>query len=286
MLSVTSDIASPFNGISKNSLTNKIKNEITPLQSENINTKKPQEDTITISDNAMKLAENSEVNSGYRIMLSRLFNDLDPPMINGSDGMSINNISRKSFDFLTREDCIIVSEMYAYAKEQGADLTYVDRWAAMLGDYRQHDDGRLTENFNSGANFDDQGHQLTISFNAEDTATAERILNGNSINNTRLDKCFLKHILDPGYSAMSINNVNLKFLEKMVVKFSNEDVSQPILESDFTIHTEKNPRESKVLHASSDVILSRPETEIMRINNTWIITEKGQASGITMEDLL
>jgi len=245
-----------------------------------------QGDTITISARARQLAEIPGSNIGRNLMLSRLFGGAQPPVMNGADGMSLNNIGRRSYDFLTSGDLALLSEIYAYAQEQGADLKHVDLLAAKLGDYRQHNNGRLLVNFNNGMNFDSQGHQLTVSFNVEDAATAERILNGTAINSTRLDRGFLHHILDPGFGAMGIHTISLDFLESMVVKFSAEGAMQPGLDSKFSVYTPKDPGSSKIMHASTDVRLVRFEPDIIRINGAVIITEKGQAAGITPDDLV
>ena len=219
-------------------------------------------------------------------MVSRLFGGTEPEVANGAQGMSTSNIGRSAFEFLTREDRALVAEMYAYAQEQGTDLTHVDRLAEDLGDYRQHDNGRLSSNFNNGTHYDVQGRQLTVSFNEQDAATAERILNGTAISSTRLDQGFLRHILDPGYGALS-NTSDLGFLEQMVTKFSSEGSAQSSLDSRFATYTPViSIKDNIVLSASEDVKLKPFEPDITNVNGVWTVTEKGAAAGITLDQVI
>ena len=223
---------------------------------------------------------------GYDLMVSRLFGGTEPEVANGAQGMSTSNIGRSAFEFLTREDRALVAEMYAYAQEQGTDLTHVDRLAEELGDYRQHDNGRLSSNFNNGTHYDVQGRQLTVSFNEQDAATAERILNGTAISSTRLDQGFLRHILDPGYGALS-NTSDLGFLEQMVTKFSSEGSAQSSLDSRFATYTPViSIKDNIVLSASEDVKLKPFEPDITNVNGVWTVTEKGAAAGITLDQVI
>jgi len=224
--------------------------------------------------------------NGYDLMVSRLFGGKEPAVANGAQGMSANNIGRSAYDFLTYEDRALLSDMYAYAQDEGADLTYVDRLAEELGDYRQHDNGRLRSNFNNGHNYDAQGHQLTVSFNDKDTATASRILNGSAIGSTRIDQGFLRHILDPGYGALS-NTSDLGFLEQMVTKFSSEGATQTSLGSRFATYTPiASIKDNVVLNASEDVKLKPFEPDITNVNGVWTVTEKGAEAGITLADVI
>lgn len=142
----------------------------------------------------------------------------------------------------------------------------MDRLAEELGDYRQHDNGRLSSNFNNGTHYDVQGRQLTVSFNEQDAATAERILNGTAISSTRLDQGFLRHILDPGYGALS-NTSDLGFLEQMVTKFSSEGSAQSSLDSRFATYTPViSIKDNIVLSASEDVKLKPFEPDITNVN--------------------
>lgn len=223
--------------------------------------------------------------TGYDLMVSRLWGGREPAVANGAEGMSSNNIGRNRLDFLTKDDRAVLAEMYAYAQSEGADLNYVDRIASVLGRYRQHDDGRVGVSFNSGHHFDTEGHQLSVSFNEKDAATASRILNGSAINSTQLDQGFLRHMLDPGYGALS-HTTDFEFLEHMVSKFSSEGESQPPLDSRFSTYNPVNRiADNIVITASPDVKIEPFKPEIENINGVWNVTEKGAAAGITLDQL-
>ena len=198
--------------------------------------------------------------SGQAIMLARLFNITDPsamlPVLSGVNGMDQNHIGLSPVNFLTQSDRSLVSNMYGYAKQQGADLQYVDQIAYALGDYRQHNDGRMMGSFNSGNNFDLAGHQLTVNFNAKDAAIAADIGNGNAINSTQLDHGFLRYITDPGFGALAFTG-DMGFLQQMVVKFSDEGAANMSLIPKFATYT-PIPINDRVVFTASKEIVNKP----------------------------
>ncbi len=221
----------------------------------------------------------------YKLMVDRLFGGKEPPVGNGAEGMSGSNIGRSSYNFLTYPDRILLSDVYAYAQTEGADLAYVDRLAAKLGDYRQHNNGQLSSSFNNGHSYDAEGRQLTVSFNEKDTATASRILNGSAINSTAFDRGFLNHILDPGYGAIG-HFTNFEFLEHMVNKFSNEGIEVAPIDNKFaTFKPVGVIKDHIVLTANENVRLKPSEPDIVKVNGVYTLTEKGRAAGITMDEV-
>jgi len=222
--------------------------------------------------------------SGRDLMVSRLFGGKEPAVSDGAQGMSMTNIGRLSFEFLTRDDRELLSQIYAYAQEQGVDLNYVDNLASEIGDYRQHDNGRSLLSFNNGS-YDKEGHQLTVSFTDKDAATASRILTGSAINSTRFDQGFLQHLLDPGLGAIG-NSSNLEFLELMVIKFSSEGATQSSINSQFATYTPViSYKDNYVITASKDVRLAPFHPDITKVDGVWTLTEKGLAKGITMDEV-
>jgi len=222
--------------------------------------------------------------SGRDLMVSRLFGGKEPAVSDGAEGMSSTNIGRLSFEFLTRDDRELLSQIYAYAQEQGVDLNYVDNLASEIGDYRQHDNGRSLLSFNNGS-YDTEGHQLTVSFTDKDAATASRILTSTAINSTRFDQGFLQHLLDPGLGAIG-NSSNLEFLELMVIKFSSEGATQSSIDSQFATYTPViSYKDNYVITASKDVRLAPFHPDITKVDGVWTITEKGLAKGITMDEV-
>lgn len=190
--------------------------------------------------------------SGKALMLSRLFGGTpDTPVAAGASGMDVSHIGMSPQNFLTESDKSLLSDMYAYAQQQGADLQYVDAIATGLGDYRQHDNGRKMFSFNNGQNLDSSGHVVTVNFNEQDSVTAKRILDSNAMNSTQLDQGYLRYVLDPGYGALT-NTGDFAFLEKMVNKFSGEADATQSLDSTFSLFSQKSVEERVVFTSSKE----------------------------------
>ena len=245
--------------------------------------------SVSISSKAHELAKaeekatNQTSATGYQIMLDRLFGGKEPPVAHATG--TIDSFMQLGQVFLTREDRALVADMYEYAQSQGADLKYVDEIAYTLGRYRQRDDGKMMFSFNSGDMYDSQGRQLTVSFDGEMAAVADSILSGAAINSTRFDRGFLRYQLDPGFGALT-SGYAPAFLEHMVNHFSSESGSQEPLNGRFAIHAPPKIESHYVMSASEEIRLPPWEPDVMNINGKWIITEKGRANGITMEEVL
>ncbi len=230
---------------------------------------------------------NPKSTPAYKLMVDRLFGGKEPPVGNKAEGMSGSNIGRRPHEFLSSSDRVLLSEIYAYAQAEGADLKYVDDLAYQLGDYRQHNDGQLSLSFNNGHSYDAEGRQLTVSFNEKDTATASRILNGSARYTTEIDHGFLRHLLDPGFGAPT-NFSNLEFLEQVVNKFSAENIEQESSLAD-KFGTYKPMvgliGDNVVFTANENVRLKPSEPDIVKVNGVYTLTEKGRAAGITMDEV-
>ncbi|HTN32085.1 MAG TPA: hypothetical protein VL178_14845 [Pseudomonas sp.] len=227
----------------------------------------------------------ASTSAGYQLMVSRLFGGKEPAVGNAAEGMSMSNIGRSPYEFLTREDRALLAEMYAYAQDEGVDLAHLDFLAYDIGSYRQHNNGRLMLSFNSGHSYDAEGRQVFVSFDDKDAATASRILSGTAINSTRLDQGFLRYILDPGFGALTVTS-DLEFLEWMVSKFSGRGETTPSLGEKFAAtYTPVSPSQKAVFHASEDVRLAPFEPHVTNVNGVWTVTEKGKAAGMTLDQV-
>lgn len=218
--------------------------------------------------------------SGREIMVSRLFLGIEPPVAKAP--MTMLNMSQSAYDFLTRDDRELLSQMYAYAQAQGADLRNVDNVAGLLADYRHHNDGRQLLNANNGKGYDLEGYMVTVDFQAEDAATASRILNGTAINSTLIDRGFLRHFLDPGYGALQ-NTSDLAFLEQMVIKFSAEGAAQTSLDSKFASYKSISINDNVVVTTHRNVKLPPFEAHVTNVDGVWALTEKGKAAGYMLD---
>ena len=245
------------------------------------------------SDSLLPAAQSNKSTAagvGRALMLSRLFgtenNGVEPPVISGVNGMDLNHIGMSPVSFLTTSDRALLSDMYDYAQQQGADLQNVDHLAFALGDYRQSNNGQSMLNFNNGKNFDLEGHLRTVSFNEKDTAAATRILNGDAINSTRLDQGFLRYTLDPGFGALS-NTSDFEFMEQMVIKFSDAGEEQMSLSASFSTFSVRSPSESSVFTLSKEVLDPNPAStfkpQIINDNGKWIILDSAAQGGNSFE---
>lgn len=244
----------------------------------------------TISNTARQLSETgcaaqakeSNNDRGRQLMLNQLYGGREPVLISGALGMRHDNMARSSYEFLTRQDLELLSDVYSYAQDQGVDLTYVDLIADDIGDYRQHDDGRGMGNFNSGGSYNSQGWQLTVDFNERDAAIASSLRSGAAINSTRFDQGFLRYILDPGNGAMGRCG-DLSLLEHLVTHFSAEANTAAPLDSRFSVYTPIDLSENYVLTASTEIRLPKFEPDIISENGVSRLTAKGRALGIQLE---
>lgn len=231
-------------------------------------------------------AESTSVTiSGRALMLSRLFLTEDitnePPVLPGSQGMSLEYGTMLPYHFLTQDDRSLLAEMYEFAQEQGADLKHVDRLAWDLGGYRKTDNGRTMANFNDGRSYDLEGRVRTVSFTDKDAATAQRILGNDAINSTQLDRGFLRYILDPGHGFT--HGSDFEFLEQMVIKFSYRGSETTSLDARFS--TFVNNENNYILHTADEITLQPFEPDITNVNGVWTVTEKGAAAGITLDQV-
>lgn len=63
-----------------------------------------------------------------------------------------------------------------------------------------------------------EGHKVTYGFTQQDEETASAILNGDVMNNTRLDHGFVRQLINADYGA--VHSVNFSFLDKVISHFS------------------------------------------------------------------
>ena len=110
--------------------------------------------SISVTGTADSNQSTSVSLSGRAIMLSRLFgtqnSNTEPPVMSGVNGMDLKHIGMSPQNFLTTSDRALLSDMYEYAQQQGADLQNVDQLAYALGTYRQSNNGRSMSSFNGG----------------------------------------------------------------------------------------------------------------------------------------
>lgn len=216
--------------------------------------------------------------NGRDHLISRLYGGVEPPV--AKPPATVYNGTQNHADFLNPEDRALISDMYAYAAAEGADLRFVDHVAIALGTYRHYSDG--LQFGGSNVRYDGEGYQVTFDFKPEDAAIASSVLEGSAINSTRIDQGFLRHILDPAQGAFT-NIGGIPFLEKMVKKFSNEGADQPPLASQFATYHKVRYEDHIVQTTNKDVRLPPFKALTDNVNGVWTLTEHGKAEGYTLD---
>lgn len=231
---------------------------------------------------APTLANHSEPSpaNGRDLMITRLYRGVEPPV--ALPPATRENGTQNHADFLNREDRALISDMYAYAAAQGADLRFVDHLAFEIGTYRHYSDGRQLAG--SNVRYDGEGYQVTFDFKPEDAAIASSVLNGTAIKSTRFDQGFLQYILHPAQGAFS-NIGGVPFLEKMVKKFSSEGADQPPLGSEFSTLKKIKIEDHIVQTTNKNIRLPPFKPVVEKLNGVWTVTEHGKAEGYTMDKI-
>jgi hypothetical protein len=163
--------------------------------------------------------------SGQTLLRQRLFcgpPDVEPPMLD----VERTPVVLQPVLCLTKEDRLLLGEIYEFAQSEGVDLTYVDRLGHTLANYRGYDDGRRLHSHNQGKEYDLEGHKVYYSFTDKDAITAERIRESSSLLTTRLDRGFIDFDTDKNRS--SLRHSDFEFLELIVNRFSNSSESIPV----------------------------------------------------------
>lgn len=170
--------------------------------------------------------------SGQALLRQRLFGGDEPIYRTKPPGNMSWAMYSKPNDFLSRQDCDLLSQAYEFAQESGADLRFVDNLGSELADYRSSDNGRIMGRHNEGRAFDSEGHKVFYSFLDKDVVTTQRILSSEALKTTQLDQGFIRYTTNPDYSAISYNQ--FEFLEQVINKFSAKGDDVPPLDARFS----------------------------------------------------
>ncbi len=172
--------------------------------------------------------------SGQALLKHRVFGFADSvpsaPMLGKAEcGMSMP----EAF-FLTRDDRRLLSDVYEWASDQGADLVYVDELAFQLASYRESNNGGIMSPHNQGKVYDMEGHKVFYSFTEPHAAIAKRITESDGLKTTRLDQGFVRFITDKDYGSIGHNN--FEFMEKVINRFATAGESAEQLGTDFATY--------------------------------------------------
>ncbi|MBC3303096.1 hypothetical protein H0Z09_18385 [Pseudomonas sp. SWRI18] len=264
----------PFNGLGRDQLNLIARDDSGAFT---VNERRAAWETMQSMESPTASSSESVSVNGRDIMVSRLFNNREPPV--ALPPATFENITQRRSEFLTLDDRALIGDMYAYAQSQGADLAYVDRLVMSLSTYRYYSDGRQLSGNNG---YDTDGYRVTLDFKPEDAATASSILNGSAINSTRIDQGFLRYILSPDHGSF-INIGGIPFLERMVKKFSSEGADQPPLGSEFTTFKRARVEDHVVSTTHKDIRLPPSKAVTQVVNGVWSLTEYGKAEGYRLD---
>jgi hypothetical protein len=170
--------------------------------------------------------------SGHALMIQRVFDGAEPRHRPISVAGTSASLFMNPADFLTRQDCQLLGDVYAFAQESGADLRFVDDLGFSLAGYRSLENGKRMGPHNDGTAFDTEGHMLSFSFLEKDVAITRRILASDTLKTTQLDQGFIRYKTDVRYSATDANY--FEFLEQVINKFSARGDDVPLLDDRFS----------------------------------------------------
>ncbi|MCG7537931.1 hypothetical protein [Pseudoalteromonas sp. OOF1S-7] len=223
-------------------------------------------------------AKGSESEQYYALMVADLFGGNEPKIQNSAQGMSLNNLERSNYEFLTQKDRNVLADMYQYADQNDIDFTYIKKLASDLGNYRRHDDGKLLGNFNEG-HYNADGHQLTVGFTQKDQASIDRLANSGALSDSALDKGFVSFITQPGLGALS-HRGSYQFLTHMAEVTAGMPASDS--PAQFKTFTEANSTSERYIISHSEERISLPEPDVSCKNGVCEVTEKGRKNGVTL----
>ncbi|MDB6141393.1 MAG: hypothetical protein JWP80_437, partial [Pseudomonas sp.] len=193
---------------------------------------------------------NSKVSiSGQALLKQRIFDGAEPRHRPLSVANTSASLFMNSADFLTRQDCQLLGEVYAFAQEGGADLQFVDNLGFSLADYRSLHNGERMGPHNNGTAFDSKGHMVSYTFSDKDAVTVKRILASDALKTTQLDQGFIRFQTDIAYAANTYTHY--EFMEQVINKFSAKGTDVAPLDASFSRY-EHNKR-TGIEHLSKEV---------------------------------
>lgn len=266
--------SNPFNGLGRDQLNLIARDNGGAFT---VNERRAAWESIQSMESSANSGTKSPPATGYEIMISRLFRGSEPPVAHPP--ATFENGAQRRSEFLTRDDRALISDMYAHAQSEGADLRHVDLLVHALANYRHYSDGRQL--IGSNGYYVDE-YWTTFDFKPEDAAIASSVLTSSAFSSTRIDQGFVRHILSPDNGAFT-HIGGIPFLERMVKIFSSEGADQPPLGSEFATFEYAKAADHIVTTTHKDIKLppSKVITEV--VNGVWNLTEYGKAAGYTMD---
>lgn len=232
--------------------------------------------------NEQGLANNKDESQSeyyYGIMVEDIFEGNEPEVQSGVDGMSLSNIMKSNYEFLTQEDKALLADVYEYADKNDIDFKYIQQLASDLGNYRKHDNGKILDNFNNG-HFNIEGNQLTVSFTDKDQMTIYSLLDNDGLPSSAIDKGFISFITEPGMGALS-HIGSYQFLQHIVEATTGIETS--VSADEFKVFEGYPSIDDRYVITASEESFPRPKPDIVCKNGVCEVTEQGRNNNITLE---
>lgn len=156
--------------------------------------------------------------SGEGLLKQRLGDKSKNSAINALDSKAKVE-AKPAIEQLSKQDRALISDIYFHAREQGADLKYVDDLAKNLARYRE----LQSEPHKAGK--EPRGY-----FTDAERITLKRIRDSEALSSTRLDQGFVRYMTDPDKPRA---HSNLEFMEQVMQRFSDKGEDASALSSKF-----------------------------------------------------
>ena len=213
--------------------------------------------------------------SGKGLMLSRLFgSEQAEPKVQTQ--LDKNAMAMPAVNFLTTADRDMLADLYQHAAQQQVDLQYVDDLAFDLGRYRMLH--QVAGNLNNGTMFDASGRQQSFHFTADDSASAQRILDSSAMAGSVFDAGFLRFELDPGFSFN--HRGNFQFLEQVLATFGADPEGRSF-DPQFRTYQSQG-KHNFVVEVSEEVHAAKASPDFINVDGVFQITEQGRNNGFQM----
>lgn len=156
--------------------------------------------------------------SGEGLLKQRLSDKSKSSAINAADNKSQVE-AKPAIEQLNKADRALISDIYFHAREQGADLKYVDELARNLARYREQQ-----------GDPDKAAKEPRGYFTDSERPILKRIRDSEALSSTRLDQDFVRYMTDPDNPRV---HGNLEFMEQVMHRFSDKAGEASGLSSQF-----------------------------------------------------
>lgn len=209
MVTISPTSNQPYDGIALGATKITSSSDASAIAGSDVSTSKPESATVSLS--------------GKSMMIYRMFNHDAAQYSETVTAKNDDSLTLTSH--LTKADRDLLGNMYEYASDNNIDLNHVDAFATDLASYRAHDASTYD------GNYDAEGHKLTVTMKASESAIAQNIKGSGDMSQSSIDQGFLASEI-----GRPIHMVNMDFLQRVVSVFSsNSEISTQAKNSETAI---------------------------------------------------